>query len=345
MLGATVRGMLLLVAAGGIFSAGIGVGMLFDNSELPRRDERPGMIAEKSSRIGKVDVPAAKTRIPPATPTVVAPEPLPVVRTPVQPPTKPVSMPRPPPPDGAWRDNAIAYTATPGAPLIAIVLDDMGLDRHRSERAARLEGPLTLAYLSYADDLLAQTGAARARGHELLLHLPMEPEGENDPGPGALLLRLGDAEIRERIDFALGRFPDFIGVNNHMGSRFTADPRRMRMVFEALRPSGHLFLDSLTTPRAISMELGREMQVPTLARDVFLDDINTQDEVWFRLLQAEQIAEKTGTAIAIGHPRDATLAVLEDWIAELQHRSARLAPLSAVARVRLERHHQVMVKP
>jgi polysaccharide deacetylase 2 family uncharacterized protein YibQ len=213
-------------------------------------------------------------------------------------------------------------------------------------------GPLTLSYLSYASDLVAQTGAARARGHELLVHLSMEPEGDADPGPGALLLRLSDRELRARIDFALGRFPGYIGINNHMGSRFTADAARMRVVFRALRPGGFLFLDSLTTPRAVAMDLGREMNVSTLARDVFLDDIDTQEEVWSRLLQAEHIAETTGTAIAIGHPRDATLAVLEDWLAELKHRSVRLAPLSAVARVRLDGHKralkghkQVMARP
>jgi uncharacterized protein len=244
-----------------------------------------------------------------------------------------------------WANNAVAYTVAPGTPLIAIVLDDMGLNRRRSERATRLPGPLTLSYLSYADNLMAQTGAARARGHELMLHLPMEPEGDADPGPGALLVRLSDMELRERIDFALGRFPGFVAVNNHMGSRFTADRARMRLVFDAMRKTGHLFLDSLTTPNAVAMSLGPETGVPTIARDVFLDDVDSQDEVWFRLLKAEQIAEAQGTAIAIGHPRDATLAVLEDWIAELPSRSARLAPISAVARIRLGRRLQVMAKP
>ncbi|MDA1311430.1 MAG: divergent polysaccharide deacetylase family protein [Proteobacteria bacterium] len=229
--------------------------------------------------------------------------------------------------------------------MIAIILDDMGLDRRRSEQATRLPGPLTLSYMSYADDLIAQTGSARARGHELMLHLPMEPEGDADPGPGALLMKLSDGELRERIDFALGRFPGFVAVNNHMGSRLTADPARMRLVLGAIRRSGHLFLDSLTTPRAVALSLGPKMGVPTIVRDVFLDDVDSQEEVWFRLLKAEHIAETEGTAIAIGHPRDATLAVLEDWIAERGNRSAKLVPVSAIARVRLGRQQLVMIKP
>ncbi|MDE0811664.1 MAG: divergent polysaccharide deacetylase family protein, partial [Alphaproteobacteria bacterium] len=250
-----------------------------------------------------------------------------------------------PPTKRTWEANAVAFSAAPGTPLIAIVLDDMGLNRRRSDRAVRLPGPLTLSYLSYANNLAAQTGAARARGHELMLHLPMEPTGEADPGPGALLVHLGNAELQARIDFGLGRFTGFVGINNHMGSRFTADRGRMSLVFQAMYQSGHLFLDSVTTPGSVALSLGAETGVPTIARDVFLDDVDSQDEVWFRLLKAERIAETQGTAIAIGHPRDATLAVLEDWIAELSRRPARLAPLSAVARIRLGRHHQVTVKP
>ena len=254
-------------------------------------------------------------------------------------------LPLAPAPRQLWAENAVVHSVPLGTPMIAIILDDMGLDRPRSERATRLPGPLTLSYMSYADDLIIQTGSARARGHELMLHLPMEPEGDADPGPGALLMKLSDVELHERIDFALGRFPGFVAVNNHMGSRFTADPARMSLVLGAIRRSGHLFLDSLTTPRAVALSLGPKMGVSTTARDVFLDNVDSQEEVWFRLLKAEQIAETEGTAIAIGHPRDATLAVLEDWIAEWANRSAKLVPVSAIARVRLGRQQLVMIKP
>jgi len=87
------------------------------------------------------------------------------------------------------------------------------------------------------------------------------------------------------------------------------------------------------------------MGVPTIARDVFFDDVGSQEEVWFRLLKAEQIAETKGAVIAIGHPRDATLTVLEDWIAERGNRSAELVPVSAIARVRLGQQQLVMIKP
>ena len=122
-------------------------------------------------------------------------------------------------PREVWVVNSVVHSAPPGTLMIAIILDDMGLDRARSEWTTRPPGPLTLSYMSYAEDLIAQTGLARARGHELMLHLPMGPEGDADPRPGALLMKLSDVELCERIDFALGRFPGFVAVNNHMGNR------------------------------------------------------------------------------------------------------------------------------
>ena len=335
----------LLGAAGVAFAAGLGVGMILDPinpTGLVASISRPS--PGPASEPAHAAVPARTTSARSAPVTPLSPIRLAAAR----PTTRPLGQQRvapAPAPRQFWAENAVVHSVPTGTPMIAIILDDMGLDRPRSERATRLPGPLTLSYISYADDLIAQTGLARARGHELMLHLPMEPEGDADPGPGALLMKLSDAELHERIDFALGRFPGFVAINNHMGSRFTADPVRMRLVLGAIRRSGHLFLDSLTTPRAVALSLGPIMGVPTIARDVFLDDVDSQEEVQFRLLKAEQIAETEGTAIAIGHPRDATLAVLEDWIAERATRSAKLVPVSAIARVRLGRQQLVMIEP
>ncbi len=235
----------------------------------------------------------------------------------------------------AWLENAVPWSAPPGTPLVAVVIDDLGPDRRRSARAAALAGPLTLSWLSYADGLPARTAAARANGHELLLHLPMEPLGEEDPGPGALLVRHGAGEIRRRVAAALSRFTGFVGANNHMGSRFTAEEAGMRVVLSALGRRGLLFLDSRTGPGSRALRLGRAMGVATVARDVFLDSRPGRGEPRARLREAERIARRTGSAIAIGHPRDDTLAALEEWIAGLGDGPVRLAPLSAVARARL----------
>src|SRR3546814_10885137 len=129
----------------------------------------------------------------------------------------------------AWRARAVPPPAGAKSPFVAILIDDAGLDRKDTARAIALPGPITLSFMTYANELAAQSQAARAAGHELMLHMPMEPLDlpRNDPGPNALLMKLDSAEIQRRLDWDLARFDGYVGVNNHMGSRFTRDQDRM----------------------------------------------------------------------------------------------------------------------
>ena len=237
----------------------------------------------------------------------------------------------------SWMAHAVPFENTENKPLVSIVLDDMGLNQLHSDWAVSLKAPLTLSYLPYAKNLANQTQSARAEGHELLIHLPMEPRGNADPGPGALMVDMDQMEIKKRLARALYVFPGAIGVNNHMGSLFTADQRVMSIVLTQIKSSGQLFLDSLTTSNSLVAQLGDKLNVPVVSRDVFLDDIDKEDEIVRRLREVERVALDKGTAIAIGHPRVTTLRVLEKWLANLAEKKIRLAPLSAVAKTRLNR--------
>jgi hypothetical protein len=244
-------------------------------------------------------------------------------------------------PDGpvpAWRANAIPV-ALDRRPMVAVVLDDLGLNRTRTAAAAALPGPLTLSFLAYAENLPAQTRLARAAGHELLLHQPMEPEGAEDPGPQALLTGLSAAENRARLEAALNRLPGIVGINNHMGSRFTADAAAMRPVMAALRARGLLYLDSRTTGRSVGVAAAAEAGVPHAGRDVFLDHDRAAGRAYVerRLAELEALAHETGAAVAIGHPADATLAALADWLPGLSARGLQLVPISAIVGARQDR--------
>jgi polysaccharide deacetylase 2 family uncharacterized protein YibQ len=251
----------------------------------------------------------------------------------------PAAPPRPLPPlvaapDGTptWKHFAVAAPAPNGRPRIVIVIDDMGVDRSRSEKVASLPGPLTLAWLPYARDLPQQTGKARAQGHELIVHMPMEPTGKDDPGPGALLTRLDEATLRQRLSTNLSSFQGFVGINNHMGSRFTADSTGMAVVMAELGARGLLFLDSRTTANTAAGPLSAHYQVPMLSRDVFLDHVMTAQGVAASLAKVEQIAAKNGLAIAIGHPHDVTIAALTQWLPTLQEKGFQLVPLTAAVK-------------
>ncbi|MGE0574122.1 MAG: divergent polysaccharide deacetylase family protein [Reyranella sp.] len=234
----------------------------------------------------------------------------------------------------AWRRNAVPFRDLNSRPLVAIVIDDVGLDRPRSRRAWELPGPLTLSFLPYARNLPEQTRAARARGHELMLHLPMEPGGRNDPGPNALLVSLPDADLRQRTTAALDSFDGYVGVNNHMGSRFTAFRPGMEMALRQFKGRGLMFLDSRTSPQSVGDQVAQEIGLPSITRHVFLDDEESLDAVRRRLAETEAVARRQGFVVAIGHPHELTLQALAEWLPTVQAKGLALAPATAVLRKR-----------
>ncbi len=180
----------------------------------------------------------------------------------------------------------------------------------------------------------AKPKAARVRGHELMLHLPMEPNGRNDPGPNALLVSLSDAELRQRTTAALDSFDGFAGVNNHMGSRFTAFKPGMETVLRQFKGRGLMFLDSRTSAQSVGDQLAQEVGVPSIVRHVFLDDDESLDAVRKKLAEAEVIARRQGFVVVIGHPHEATLQALGEWLPGVQGKGLALAPATAVLRKR-----------
>jgi polysaccharide deacetylase 2 family uncharacterized protein YibQ len=240
------------------------------------------------------------------------------------------------PPAGAavWLRNAQPAPKTGGRPVIAIIIDDLGVDKRRSERMAQLKGPLTLSYMTYADDVARQAHDARARGHELMVHVPMQPQSRSyDPGPEVLEVGLAPDEIRRRLDWGLSRFDGYVGINNHMGSRFTSDAAGMRVVMAELRRRGLAFIDSVTSERTVGAEEARHYGVPFAARHVFLDNDQGVAHVRAQLAKTEAYARKHGAAIAIGHPHDGTIEALAGWLPGLEGRGFVLVPVSTIVRM------------
>ena len=228
-----------------------------------------------------------------------------------------------------WLRNAVASTID-DRPALALVIDDLGLNRRAAAVLNRLPGPLTLAFLPYATKLDEQTRAARAAGHELLVHVPMEPRGQESPGPNALTSQLEPAELITRLRTQLRSFRGFVGINNHMGSLLTTDPERMAILMAELRRLGLLFLDSRTTPQSVAAREAERVGVPHTHRDVFIDNDLDRASVLRALERAEQIARHHGHAVAIGHPHAVTIQALEAWLPTLAARDIALVPISAI---------------
>lgn len=271
----------------------------------------------------------------PATPAA-ARKPAPQAERPVQLTAAPVAPPSftRPATDGsqqAWRARAVAPPAGAKPPYVAFLIDDAGLDRKGTQRAIKLPGPVTLSFMSYANELSEQSAAARAAGHEVMLHLPMEPldAKRNNPGPNALTVSLDDAELQKRLAWHLDRFSDYIGVNNHMGSRFTADAARMGQVLDEISRRQVFWLDSLSGPNSAGPALARKRGLDAAERDLFLDDERSPG-IAYELAAMERIAKARGDVIAIGHPHGSTLTAMENWIATAKDRGFSLVPVSTV---------------
>jgi len=238
--------------------------------------------------------------------------------------------------DAAWLRNSVAFAVPQGKPLIAVVLDDVGVARNHAELAIDLPGAITLSFMTYADGVADMAARARAKGHELMLHVPMEPLGhEIDAGPHALTVGASESDLLQRLDWGLDRFPGYIGINNHMGSRFTQDERGMSVVLAELKRRNLLFLDSRTINNTVGDRLAAQMGVAHVMRDVFLDNEMDEAAVIKQLMQAERIAASKGQAIAIGHPHPATIAAIRAWMPKAEARGFVIVPLSAVAKLRL----------
>lgn len=212
-----------------------------------------------------------------------------------------------------------AFTSS-GTPRLVIVLDDIGLDRTRAERAIALDAPVTLAVLPYASAAPQIAGMAQQAGQDVIIHMPMEPLGLEDPGPHALRLGLSSEELSARVQWAIQRVPGASGLNNHMGSRFTRDAGALRRALLPLVSHDMYFLDSVTIADSRAGAVADGLGLPVLRRHVFLDNVQTETAIRERLDEAEALARRDGLAVMIGHPHTVTLDVLETWIDEARER-------------------------
>ena len=265
----------------------------------------------------------------PARPPRVAKQP--AVRTPPAP-TQPAEKPSGDVPP--WQQFALAAVPDKGLPRIVIVIDDLGIDKKRTRQVIDIKSPLTLSFLTYATALKQQTRAARANGHELLVHIPMEPSNATlDPGPNVLIKGLAPEELLKRLRWGLSQFDSYIGINNHMGSKFTSNPEGMTVVLAELKRRGLMFLDSVTTGKSVGHLLATRLGLPFAERNVFLDNQDDVAAVRERLKALESVAKRHGYAVAIGHPKSATIEALRGWLPTLAERGFQIVPLSAVVQI------------
>lgn len=201
---------------------------------------------------------------------------------------------------------------SPTIAQVAIVIDDFGQDLGAAKKFLNIPLAITYSILPFQAHSQEILQLAASRGHEVILHLPMEPVEypRINPGRGALLVAMSENKIRQTVETALDAYPNIAGVNNHMGSKFTKQADAMKVVLAELKRRGLYFLDSFTTDQSVGYSLARELNVPTRRRDIFLDHENTETFVRSQIQQLIRRAKLQGSAVAIGHPYDTTHKVL-----------------------------------
>jgi polysaccharide deacetylase 2 family uncharacterized protein YibQ len=231
---------------------------------------------------------------------------------------------------GAVAGDAPASTTAPPV-LIAVVIDDLGNTLGEGRRVAALPGPVTCSILPHTAHAHDIAELAHGAGKEVMLHLPMESVRDEPLGPGGISLDMTEPEILQTVADDIAAIPHLAGVNNHEGSLITQHPGDMTWIMQALHAAGpYFYIDSYTSADSVAYQMARENGVPAARRNVFLDDINTAEAVsqeWQRLLK---IAHRNGFALAIGHPRSATLAMLEEELPKLAGENVTLVPASRI---------------
>ncbi len=207
-----------------------------------------------------------------------------------------------------------------GPGTVAIIVDDMGTSIGEVNELMAIRLPLTFSIIPGLAKVKGVAQAAHAGGYQVMIHIPMEPQGypQQRMEQSGLLLAQSDGEIQKRLNGFLQAVPYARGANNHMGSRFTEDRGKMETVLGFLKGKGLFFIDSRTTPRSVGNSLAREMGLETASRNVFIDNVQDVGAIKEQLEQLAAMARHKGGAIGICHPHKTTIQALSTTMPELQ---------------------------
>ena len=235
-----------------------------------------------------------------------------------------------------WLTAALLLLALPTdaglAGRVAIIIDDLGHQLRAGRRAIALPGDVAFAFLPGTPQAASLARRAFRDGKDILLHLPLQAESEaNSPDPVGITLDMSRIEVGAVFEEALRSVPHVIGVNSHRGSLLTQHPGHMQWLMEEIHArDGLFFVDSYTTHKSVALQIAAETNVSAIKRDVFLDPDRSSETVAREFARMKALALRRGTVVAIGHPHEATLALLEKELPLLAEQGIELVRISHV---------------
>jgi polysaccharide deacetylase 2 family uncharacterized protein YibQ len=219
-------------------------------------------------------------------------------------------------------------------PRIALIIDDIGNSRSRTRQFLDLGVPITFSVLPRLEHSCSLAMEIHRQGHEIMLHQPMEPHNAHlDPGPGALYVGDKTKTITRIIEDNISDVPYAIGVNNHMGSRFTECQHEMIETLKVVKRNDLFFIDSLTTNHSQAFKTAKKLQVTAARRNIFLDNTRSESAVLYRLGKLMKLARKYGYAIGIGHPFSETAKAIGDFFTYYRNQNISLVHISEILKM------------
>ena len=235
-----------------------------------------------------------------------------------------------------WDDTVAKFVPSPeeeqAKPQVSIIIDDIGYNFRLGSQLVNLEHKVTLAIIPYTPYGQKLASLAYANDKEVMVHAPMQAESYKRMEPG-LSLEMEKTELEQQLSDMLMEFPEAVGVNNHGGSLFSQDAKRVGWMLEELKARDLYFIDSRTSAGSVMAESAQSVQIPFAERDVFLDNRRTYEAITVQLQKLKKIARKFGAAVAIGHPYPETLQVLKNELPKLEKEGFSLVFASEITKI------------
>lgn len=212
---------------------------------------------------------------------------------------------------------------------VAIIIDDIGY-RKTDSNVLKLPANITFSILPHTPygKTLAEQGFNK--NHEIMLHIPMEAENGKYLGLGGLTQHMDRSIIRKNLSEAFNEVPFATGMNNHMGSLLTTLHQPMMWVMQFLKEQNIVFIDSVTSPNSQASAAAKEIGVPTLQRNIFLDNHLEHSYITKQFSLLIEKAKEKKIAIAIAHPHPETIASLQKLLPLLASHNIELVSISAL---------------
>jgi len=223
---------------------------------------------------------------------------------------------------------------SPGAPRIAVIVDDLGGRRDVFDLLREIRRPLAVAVLPALPLSASIARDAFRAGMEVLLDVPMEPYRypELDPGPGVLLTSMSPGEIQQAVGKQLETVAPAVGVMNRMGSRLTEDRTRMRAMIDVLAARRLFLVDAYTSSQSLAFDEARGAGVRAARRQILVDHARGDAGDRVRWDEVAGWAERRGEVIVVAHGHPLTVRLLKEYVPRWEARGLRLVPVSTLAR-------------